>query len=35
MHVYEVDQYICWGTPQDYQEYQYWLAYFKKRVQFD
>jgi choline kinase len=30
--VHEVDQYICWGTPQDYQEYQYWLAYFKKRL---
>ncbi len=35
IHVHEVDQYICWGTPQDYQEYQYWLAYFKKRHQFD
>lgn len=32
MHVYEVNQYICWGTPHDYKEYQYWLAYFKKRV---
>ena len=28
----QVQQYICWGTPQDYQEYQYWLTYFKKYV---
>lgn len=32
MHVYEVNQYICWGTPQDYKAYQNWLAYFKKRI---
>ena len=32
IHVHEVDQYICWGTPQDYHEYQYWLSYFKKRL---
>ena len=31
IHVHEVDQYICWGTPWDYQQYQYWLAYFNKR----
>ena len=35
IHVHEVSQYICWGTPQDYQEYQYWLSYFKKRLLFD
>ncbi len=28
----EVDQYICWGTPQDYKTYQYWLDYFKRRI---
>ena len=28
----EVDQYICWGTPQDYTTYQYWLDYFKRRI---
>ena len=28
----EVDQYICWGTPQDYTTYQYWLEYFKRRI---
>lgn len=32
IHVHEVSQYICWGTPQDYQEYQYWLSYFRKRL---
>ena len=32
IHVHEVDQYICWGTPQDYYEYQNWLKYFKKRL---
>lgn len=29
----EVDQYICWGTPADYEEYNYWLNYFQKRLQ--
>ena len=28
IQVCEVDQYICWGTPQDYTTYQYWLDYF-------
>ena len=32
IHVHEVDQYICWGTPQDFYEYQNWLKYFKKRL---
>jgi len=32
IQVCEVDQYICWGTPKDYEEYQYWLSYFKKRL---
>ncbi len=35
IQVCEVDQYICWGTPKDYEEYQYWLSYFKKRHSFD
>jgi dTDP-glucose pyrophosphorylase len=35
IQVCEVDQYICWGTPKDYEEYQYWLSYFKKRISFD
>jgi dTDP-glucose pyrophosphorylase len=32
MRVCEVDQYICWGTPKDYEEYLYWLHYFKQRI---
>jgi choline kinase len=35
IQVCEVDQYICWGTPKDYEEYQHWLSYFKKRFSFD
>jgi dTDP-glucose pyrophosphorylase len=31
VNVFEVDQYICWGTPEDYQEYLFWLRYFKKQ----
>ena len=30
--VFEVDQYICWGTPKDYENYDYWLSYFKNRL---
>tara|TARA_S200000501_G_C20816966_1_gene741040 strand:- start:61 stop:834 length:774 start_codon:yes stop_codon:yes gene_type:complete len=29
--VFEVDEYICWGTPQDYINYNYWMSYFRKR----
>lgn len=32
IHAREVEQYICWGTPADYEEYNYWLNYFKKRL---
>jgi choline kinase len=32
IHVREVEQYICWGTPADFEEYIYWLNYFKKRL---
>ena len=35
IHIHEVDQYICWGTPQDFYEYQFWLKYFKKTLSFD
>jgi bifunctional N-acetylglucosamine-1-phosphate-uridyltransferase/glucosamine-1-phosphate-acetyltransferase GlmU-like protein len=28
--VFEVDNYICWGTPDDYKTYNYWKTYFKK-----
>lgn len=27
--VFEVGNYICWGTPNDYQTYNYWTEYFK------
>ncbi len=26
--VFEVENYICWGTPSDYKTYQYWYEYF-------
>jgi len=28
--VFEVDKYICWGTPNDLRTYQYWESYFQK-----
>lgn len=28
VRVFEVDNYICWGTPNDYKTYQYWEKYF-------
>jgi NDP-sugar pyrophosphorylase family protein len=27
--VFEVENYICWGTPNDYQTYNYWKEHFK------
>lgn len=30
--VFEVKQYICWGTPKDYEEYNNWLNYFRSRL---
>lgn len=27
--VFEIDKYICWGTPNDLRTYQYWESYFK------
>jgi len=32
IEVCEVEQYICWGTPKDYEQYQYWLQYFQKSL---
>jgi len=29
--VFEVQDYICWGTPNDYKTYNYWKNHFKKR----
>jgi NDP-sugar pyrophosphorylase family protein len=28
--VFEVDNYICWGTPDDYETYKYWQDFFHK-----
>ena len=28
--VFEVKNYICWGTPNDYKTYEYWRNYFNK-----
>jgi len=28
--VFEVDNYICWGTPDDYETYNYWQSFFHK-----
>jgi hypothetical protein len=27
---FEVDNYICWGTPDDYETYLYWQRFFDK-----
>ncbi len=31
--VFEVDHYICWGTPNDLKTYEYWQSYFHKSDQ--
>tara|TARA_R110001583_G_scaffold152016_1_gene303807 strand:+ start:8415 stop:10040 length:1626 start_codon:yes stop_codon:yes gene_type:complete len=28
--VFEVDSYICWGTPDDYRTFEYWQSFFHK-----
>lgn len=28
--VFEIDSYICWGTPNDYKTYNYWKNFFSK-----
>ncbi len=28
--VFEVDHYICWGTPDDFRTYNYWQSFFHK-----
>jgi len=28
--VFEVEHYICWGTPDDYETYNYWKTFFNK-----
>ncbi len=29
--VFEVDKYVCWGTPYDLSIYNYWLSYFREK----
>jgi len=29
--VFNIDRYICWGTPNDYKTYQYWLEHFSNK----
>ena len=29
--VFEVDKYVCWGTPNDLSIYNYWLSYFREK----
>ena len=29
--VFEVDKYICWGTPNDLKTYEYWQSFFKSQ----
>ena len=28
--VFEIDDYICWGTPDDYETFVYWQSFFHK-----
>ena len=28
--VFEVDNYVCWGTPDDYETFNYWQSFFDK-----
>lgn len=32
IRTFEVDRYICWGTPLDFEIYQYWQEYFARRL---
>ena len=27
--IFDVTNYLCWGTPNDYKTYNYWYEYFK------
>jgi dTDP-glucose pyrophosphorylase len=33
VYIFEVDRYICWGTPQDLAVYNYWHGYFDMELQ--
>jgi len=30
--VFEVENYLCWGTPNDYMTYSYWSEFFSKKI---
>ena len=30
--VFEIDDYISWGTPEDYKTYNYWSKFFKNNL---
>ena len=30
--VFEIDKYICWGTPNDYETFNYWKAFYQESV---
>lgn len=30
--VFQVDSYVCWGTPDDYETFNYWQSYFHKNT---
>ena len=32
--VFEADKYICWGTPDDYETYNYWHSFFNDKKIF-
>ncbi|MEW5896150.1 MAG: sugar phosphate nucleotidyltransferase [Nanoarchaeota archaeon] len=33
--IFDVDQWICWGTPEELKEYECWEKFFKNKQQFD
>jgi len=35
VHVFEANNYICWGTPEDYEEYNRWKGFFSKKSNFN
>ena len=30
VHIFEVDKYLCWGTPDELRTFEYWQEYFRK-----
>jgi bifunctional N-acetylglucosamine-1-phosphate-uridyltransferase/glucosamine-1-phosphate-acetyltransferase GlmU-like protein len=30
--IFNVEHYLCWGTPNDYKTYQYWADYFTQKI---